>query len=180
MPLSKIPAVGVEATGTPDSSTFLRGDGAWAAPAVASGSVVQVLSTTKTDTFSMTGGFTDITGLSVSITPTSSTSKIFIIVNLAMSSSATGGLNTFNLVRDSTNISQPATSPSFTGTMCAYINAADVIVPVGFNFLDSPATTSATTYKVQIKSNTGTQYINRRSTVDSAFTSTITVMEIAA
>ena len=44
------------------------------------GSILQVVSTTKTDTFSMAGytGYTDITGLTVTITPTSSTSKILI------------------------------------------------------------------------------------------------------
>ena len=145
------------------------------------GAVLQVVSTTKTDTFSMSSGtFTDITGLSVTITPTSATSKIFVIVNFGVSSSGGAGLNTYNLVRGSTNISQPATSPSFAGTMIGYLDLGDNILPVGFNFLDSPATTSATTYKVQMKSNTGTQYINRRSSADSAFTSTITVMEIAA
>jgi hypothetical protein len=145
------------------------------------GSVLQVVSTTKTDTFSMTGGtFVDITGLSATITPTSATSKIFIIINLAVSSSAGAGLNTFNLVRNSTNISQPATTPTFAGTFCAYLDLGDNILPLAINFLDSPATTSATTYKLQMKSNTGTQYVNRRATADSAFTSTITVMEIAA
>jgi len=144
------------------------------------GNVIQVVSTTKTDTFSTTStSFTDITGLSVTITPSSSANKILIIVNFAMSSSSTGGLNTFNLVRGATNISQPATTPSFAGTMCAYIDQADSVVPVSISFLDSPAVTSSTTYKVQMKVNTGTQYINRRSSADSAFTSTITVMEIA-
>ena len=145
------------------------------------GNVIQVVSTTKTDTFSMTGAtFVDITGLSATITPTSATSKIFVIVNFGVSSSGTSGLNTYNLVRGSTNISQPATSPAFTGTMIGYLDLGDNILPVGFNFLDSPATTSATTYKVQMKANTGTQYINRRAAGDSVFTSTITVMEIAA
>ncbi len=144
------------------------------------GAVLQVVSTTKTDTFSMTGGFTDITGLTATITPTSATSKIFIIVNLAVSSSAGAGLNAFNLVRNSTNISQPATTPTFAGTFCAYLDLGDNILPLAINFLDSPATTSATTYKLQMKTNTGTQYVNRRSSTDSAFTSTITVMEIAA
>lgn len=37
MPLSKIPAVGVDATGTPSSTTFLRGDNVWAAPAAGNG-----------------------------------------------------------------------------------------------------------------------------------------------
>jgi hypothetical protein len=49
-----------------------------------------------------------------------------------------------------------------------------------FNFLDSPATTSATTYKIQVKTNSGTVYLNRRLSTDTASTSTITVMEIAA
>jgi hypothetical protein len=141
---------------------------------------VQVISTTKTDTFSMSGStFTDITGLSVTITPTSASNRIFIIVNFGVSSSSTAGLNTYNLVRGSTNISQPATTPTFAGTMVGYLDIGDNVLPVGFHFLDSPATTSATTYKVQMKSNSGTQYINRRSSTDSAFTSTITVMEIS-
>ncbi len=145
------------------------------------GTVLQVASTTKTDTFQTTSTtFVDLTGLSVSITPTSTSSKIWVIVNTFMGSSDTAGLAVFNLVRGSTNVSQPATTPTFNGTAGGFTSTADNILPVGFNFLDSPATTSSTTYKVQCKMNSGTLSINRRNSADCAFTSTITVMEIAA
>jgi hypothetical protein len=143
--------------------------------------VYQVISTTKTDTFSTTSTtFTDLTGLSVSITPKFSTSKILILVTSFMSTNSASGLTVFNLIRNSTNISQPATTPSFNGTAGCYIAISDNVFPFSISYLDSPATTSATTYKVQIRTNTGTAYINRRDGTDCAFTSTITVMEIAA
>jgi hypothetical protein len=57
---------------------------------------------------------------------------------------------------------------------------ADNSLGWSINFLDSPATTSATTYKIQGRVTGGTFYINRRNTADWATTSSITVMEIAA
>jgi len=144
------------------------------------GTVLQVRSTTKTDSFTTTStSFTDITGLSVSITPTSATSNVFVTVTFAISGSSSAALAVFNLVRNSTNISQPSTSPTFTATTGGYLTNFDNILPVSFTFLDSPATTSATTYKVQTRLNGGTMYFNRRETTDCAFTATITAMEIA-
>jgi hypothetical protein len=146
-----------------------------------SGSVLQVVSTIKTDTFSMTGGLTDITGLTATITPISASSKIMIFVNSFQSNSSSSGLTTYNLLRGATNICQPSnTGLAFSGSANVYIQNVDSIFPFSISFLDSPATTSATTYKVQVKSNTGTVYINRRETADSAMPSTITLMEIAA
>lgn len=145
------------------------------------GTVLQVVSTTKTDTFSTASTtFVDLTSLSVSITPTSATNKILIIVDTNYSPSGASTLLVFNLVRGATNISQPATAPTYTGSFTAYTNAADTQLTPSFNFLDSPATTSSTTYKIQIKTNLGTAYVNRRISTDTASTSTITVMEIAA
>jgi hypothetical protein len=145
------------------------------------GSVLQVVSTNKNDTFSTSSTtFTDVTGLSVSITPTSTSSKILVVVDTNYSPSGTSTLVVFNLVRDSTNIAQPATASTYTGSFVAYTNAADTMLTPSFNFLDSPATTSATTYKIQVRINSGTMYLNRRFTTDTASTSTITVMEIAA
>tara|TARA_R110000868_G_scaffold372869_1_gene636721 strand:- start:356 stop:649 length:294 start_codon:yes stop_codon:yes gene_type:complete len=97
-----------------------------------------------------------------------------------MSPSGISGITVYNLLRNSTNISQPATTPTFNGTAIGFTGGSDTVLPVGLNFLDSPATTSSTTYKIQLRVNTGTTYINRRSSTDCAFTSTITVMEIAA
>jgi hypothetical protein len=145
------------------------------------GSVLQVVSFTKTDSFSTAStSFVEVTGFSATITPTSATSKILILVVSNQSTVSSSGLTTYNLIRDSTNICQPATSTTFTGSMVNYVGIADNVVPFSISFLDSPATTSATTYKMQVKSNTNTVYINRRVTADVAITSTITLMEIAA
>jgi len=151
------------------------------------GTVLQVVSTTKTDTFSMSSTtFGDVTGLSVSITPTSSTSKILVISNLNWGSSA-NDINSARLLRDSTVISAGNSasnrSPSFAGMRTA---SADNIETVSVTFLDSPATTSATTYKVQVRvGSADTVYVNRTATDTdvSAFpraVSSITVMEISA
>lgn len=145
------------------------------------GTVLQVVSTTKTNVFSSTSTtFTDITGLSVSITPTSATSTILISVTSNFACSAAGTPQSFNLVRNSTNIAQPSTAPTFNGTVTPYLNLFENSLGWSINFLDSPATTSATTYKVQGKTSSGTFYVNGRGSADFASVSTITVMEIAA
>jgi hypothetical protein len=178
------PALGTP-TGVGTSLTALNASnistGTLAAARLPAGSVLQVVSTTKTDTFSTASTtFIDLTGFSVSITPTSTTSKIFVLVATNYSPSSTSGIAVFNLVRNSTNISQPSTAPTWSGTAVPFLNGADTCMPMGFNFLDSPATTSSTTYKVQVKVNTGnTLYVNRRLSTDTVSTSTITVMEIA-
>jgi hypothetical protein len=147
------------------------------------GSVLQVVSTFKNDTFSSASAtFVDITGLSVSITPTSTTSKILILVTSNVSNNTGNAPTAFNLVRNSTNIATPATSPTYNGTVTPYTagNISDQSVGWSTSFLDSPATTSATTYKVQGRGSAGTFYVNRRATADFNGTSSITVMEIAA
>jgi hypothetical protein len=179
-----VSASNLAASGTASSSNFLRGDMAWSTLSrsnMPTGSILQVVNTFKNDVFSSTSStYTDVTGLSVSITPTSATNKIFILVTSSYTNSAVGQPLSINLVRGSTTISQPATSPAFFATAIPYVNQADIQVPWSLSYVDSPATTSATTYKIQAKSG-GTWYINGgRSTNDFAQTSTIIVMEIAA
>jgi hypothetical protein len=153
------------------------------------GKIVQVLSTTLTTTFSSAtlNTFTDITGLSVSITPTLNTSKILVSAYLLGVGyiSGTAG-RAVRLVRDSTAIAvgtaegsrQPA-SGTFTQTD---INVQGLY---HFSILDSPATTSATTYKVQFWNDTGTFVMNRsandtNNTNQFRTAATITVMEVLA
>ena len=147
------------------------------------GSVLQVVSTTKTDSFSSSStSLVDVTGLSVSITPTSATSKILVFGTI-MTNTIVDSIITFQLVRGSTNISIGGSSVSFQGTIANYFqsNTSDALLPNAFHFLDSPSTTSSTTYKVQMKVNqVRTFYVNNRPNNDSSYTSTITVMEIAA
>lgn len=154
------------------------------------GSVIQVVSATKTDTFSRqssSSDFGDITGLSVSITPTSATSKILILANI-VTSSGVGERHSVRLVRNSTAIAigdsagsrVPSSTSGFvvSGASQSYMNS--------LSFLDSPNTESSTTYKLQGSAEgSGTFYCNRSpgdSNDNSVYrpVSTITVMEIAA
>jgi len=153
-----------------------------------SGGVLQVVSTTKTDTFSSAStSFVDITGLSVSITPTSATSRILVMYSL-MASPSSSSFPLIRLVRDSTAIAVGDAAGSRTqisSTAWASGASGNIMDMQSMNFLDSPATTSATTYKLQIYSQNGTtQVINRNLRDDNANyeprgVSTITVMEIA-
>jgi hypothetical protein len=157
------------------------------------GTVLQVVSAIKTDSFSQaaTNTFTDITGLSVAITPTSASSKVLVTVCVGGASMTAAGAQAYRLVRGSTAIGVGTASGNRQATSWRDFNGnSDGNVAHGgysFTFLDSPATTSSTTYKLQLVVQTGTGYINR-SPNDSDVTepwgtrpaSTITVMEIAA
>ena len=151
--------------------------------------VLQVVSTAKTDTFTTTStSFVDVTGLSVAITPSSATSKIFISVMLTgQGASGTASLQG-RLMRDSTAIAIGDAAGSrarvSVGNLDAGSSSQDV---TSIMFLDSPATTASTTYKIQILCNQSPQtvFVNRSSAdTDSAQISrgisTITVMEISA
>jgi hypothetical protein len=151
-----------------------------------SGGVIQVVSTTKTDTFSSTStSLVDITGLSVSITPKFATSKILVSYHVMGGQDTGSSQYVFvQLVRGSTAISVGSSGGAFNATGQMYAgNSSDIVFRDSQTFLDSPATTSATTYKLQGSSWNGsvTWYINRRG-VNSSFvlSSSITVMEIAA
>ena len=155
----------------------------------ATGSVLQVVSTTKTDTFSTSSdSFIDVTGFSVSITPSSSSSKILVSVSASGNGSSAAARLEGRLVRDST--------PIFVGDSAGsrgqasfemYKNDNGGLDSSSVNFLDAPATTSSITYKIQIRDNNSSAssvFINRSETdsndsVYNRYASTITVMEIA-
>jgi hypothetical protein len=114
-------------------------------------------------------------------------SKILVFVNFQVSqTAATNNLGVVNLVRDSTNIGGGVVVGSrSSGISNVRVSGTSDASTVAFNFLDSPATTSATTYKCQILSQSATQTVGRAGVdADSVQTgrtgSTITVMEVAA
>ena len=153
-----------------------------ALPSGLGGKVLQVVSTTKTDTFSGTStSFADVTGLSVSITPSSTSSKIFIETNFLVSNGSGGRSMFFNLVRNSTDIAQPSSPDSDDCTLQCNTSPDNsyAIAIAKISFLDSPSTTSSTTYKIQYKQDSGTTYVGRRGDGDQRSVSTITVFEIA-
>jgi hypothetical protein len=142
--------------------------------------VLQVVSATKADVFSTTSAtFTDITGITVSITPSDTSSKILVLANVQGAS--VSGDAPFRLMRDATAIAAGTGGSAFNGIGMASSSYTNAMFNCGVIFLDSPATTSATTYKLQAAANGGTTYVNRRG-VDLTFGgfSSITVLEISA
>ena len=148
------------------------------------GKILQVVSTTKTDAASTTtsGSWTDISGLSVTITPSSTSSKIFIILSIGSISSGTGISVGFKLLRGSTSVGNAASTAKQSGIGNAYAGNEYYLQTVATNFLDSPNTTSATTYKVQWRNSSGTSYLGQFATNTTEYnsSSTITAMEGAA
>jgi len=179
---------GLSAGGLPDSSITSDdiANGAVTASKVAAGAVVQVLSTTKTDTQSISSAsYTDITGLSVTITPSSASNKILIHMHVH---AAYANIGMIQIVRGSTAIGiGDAAGSRQVGTVGALNHSGDgnALWPFSMTFLDSPGTTSATTYKLQARGESATNpiTINRSVTDANSATgirtiSTITVMEI--
>jgi hypothetical protein len=148
----------------------------WAAPA-GGGKVLQVVNTTySTEVASTTNTFVD-TGLTATITPSSATSKILVIVSqMGVSKSGSTRMH-LKLLRGATDILQMSDINAYTG-------ASDFnnIGSVTSSYLDSPATTSATTYKTQFCSNQNVSvvYVQNYSTTAGNSVSTITLMEIGA
>jgi hypothetical protein len=161
--------------------------GGIAASSMPTGSVIQVVQTVKTDTYSAAPGsstWADITGMSVSITPSSASNKIMVFFSVH---GTTANLSYVRLVRDSTAIGVGETSGSrISCTVGNFSNTGDTnrCYEWGTNFLDSPSTTSSTTYKLQVLGETtNTFYLNRsitdqNNTVGFRPISQITVMEI--
>jgi hypothetical protein len=140
--------------------------------------VIQVKSTTVTaSTFSTSSSsLVDITGLSVSITPTSASNKILVMATVSCGITVATELIYATLARNGTTIGggTDATIISEGRTDSRAYNFST-------QFLDSPATTSATTYNVRTLANAGgyTFHLNRRGASDLyRGISTITVMEV--
>jgi hypothetical protein len=162
--------LGIGSTG--NVLTVAGGVPTWAAPA-GGGKVLQVVNANTTTTVDLaTSTFTDTT-LTATITPTSATSKILVLVSQ-------NGIHKFGanaymsliLLRGVTNIL------TFEDQVLKTDNTnTNNVGSVSCNFLDSPATTSATTYKTQFKSpsNIGDIAVQRGSAA-----STITLIEIGA
>jgi hypothetical protein len=158
------------------------------------GHVIQVVQATEPAVVTTTStSFTDLGDLSVTITPSSASSKILLTMHLGRAT-ADGHLYSFGFrfVRGSTAIgvgdaagSRPLASTISSGN--ADNDSNHTVATPSMMYLDSPGTTSATTYKVQVamqsgatfalnrsQSNADANYINQGRTI-----STLTVMEIA-
>ena len=173
---------GTDTVATINSSGITMGSGK---SLVGGGKILQVQSTKMGSAFttSSTNTWVDITGFSVDITPSSTSSKILIMFDTQLSSDFAG----FRIMRNSTEVGSGDVAGSrITASSGGFRPmASDRVMNVSQVHLDSPATTSAITYKIQTRCNTsGTTYINRTSswgdsTVYFTNASNITVMEVA-
>jgi hypothetical protein len=140
-----------------------------------SGSVLQVVQGTTATSVSSSSNVAADTGLTATITPKFATSKILVIVSQNGCDKSGGNSDagiTMNLVRNSTNIHIYAIALGYTGTALRQIQSASTC------YLDSPATTSATTYKTTFQLwNTSVASVTVNG---NGVTSTIILMEIAA
>ena len=135
----------------------------------------------------------DISGLAVAITPSATSSKVLVMVNFNVSTDLDNRFTVFQLVRGSTAISIGAASGNRTVGSVAHVRvegsgSGNEVSEYTINFLDSPSTTSATTYKMQglaqSDDNPGFR-INMTGSDSNAvhgfrLASTITVMEVLA
>jgi hypothetical protein len=160
--------------------TVAAGVPSWATPAAGGGKVLQVVQGTLTGIASRNATSFGDTGITVSITPSSATSKVLVLGNVSGATKAVGNSGAklaLQLMRTTTAILDMSDSNGYTGT-----SLDNVIGTVGFTYLDSPATTSATTYKIQFASGVSGQnvYINDYRDASDTTVSTIVVMEIGA
>jgi hypothetical protein len=145
----------------------------WAAVS-ATPRIGQVVSTTSaTDTTSTSSSWVDMTNINLSITPTLSSSKV--LVNFSFNLKAELGSTTdvvlvaYRIVRDSTAIYYGYFAEQGHTSVGAYY-----YLPVSFTYLDSPATTSSTTYKLQMQKVSATAF----GIQNSGSSSSITLQEV--
>jgi hypothetical protein len=155
----------------------------------AGGKILQVISASKTDTFTTAStSYVDVTGLTVTITPRSTSSKILVLSDIFISNNGVSGArHTFaQIVRDSTAISVGTSVGSRVPVSAAFFSVdARLHSSASTIFLDAPASTSALVYKVQMLAGGNSAVLNRwgEDIDNNAYpraASNITVMEVSA
>lgn len=160
--------------GTP-SAINLSNATALPASAMPTGSIIQVVNAPFTNyTNTNSTSFIDVTGATASITPQFTASRILLLINLVGITKNTGADTTaaFQLLRNGSSVFLWDGFVGYTGNTGIWTGQSAT------TWVDSPATTSAITYKVQWKTSGGTFQINNYNISPSYSTSTITLMEI--
>ena len=160
-------------------------------PAGASGGgIIQCVQTVKQDSFSASvsrTSFAAITGLSASITPASTNSKILVMFSVSTSMEGTNGAPAIILYKNGSALSgargTAGSDANLTASAC-FVYSSDLPGgTISMSYLDSPATTSSTTYQCYLTSDQSGSYavgVNRnRSGSQTGYTSSITLMEIS-
>ena len=140
------------------------------ASAMPAGSVLQVVSAGTTAVTSTSSTTYVATSITATITPTSSSNKIYIVFSGSFCTTAANTEVQVTVYRNGTNLSATSLANLYTATHSGYL-----CVSLPFQYLDSPATTSATTYTVYMKEAGVPGTVQTTGEVK-----TITLMEIAA
>jgi len=146
------------------------------------GSVLQVVQVVLPTTFSSgSTSYTDVVGLAASITPSATSSKILVTFDNRVSQSVNEGVNRTRLLRDSTAIYIGTASGSLDNEVQGeWHTGSSFITTITGTFLDSPNTTSSVTYKIQMRTTSGTFYVNRNDNDHNLRpASSVTLMEVA-
>ena len=166
------------------TGTVLTSASSLTASQLPAGSILQVVQTTKTDSFS-TVSTSYTTFMTVSITPSSSSSKILITFGTNGGTNGDVAHGYLAIFRNATQLFQADTAGSRRSATSVINTAGQQQLYYGGTYLDSPATTSAISYTIQILSSNGTAiYLNRSArdndalAYDGRSVSSITVMEI--
>jgi hypothetical protein len=124
--------------------------------------VLQVVSTTITATFASTSStFETVTGFTASITPQSTSSKIIVTATFRYGSTSSSGERDVRFLRDATGIALGPSVGSLSNVFVLTGNSNNFMDTV-FTAVDSPNTTSSTTYSMQTTNTAGTLYIGGR------------------
>lgn len=171
VPAATTTLVGADATQTLTNKSISASQltGTIASARMPTGSIVQVVSATKTGAVASSSTSFVTTGLTASITPTSSANKILITISGGDFDTNGSGIQVAGTIyRGATNI-----SIGTLGFTNAYGGSSRIIVPVSMQYLDSPATTLSTTYTLYFNVSSSTAYYNNQGGVG-----VITLMEI--
>ena len=156
------------------------------------GKIGQVVSTTKTDTATISSsGFADVSGLTLNITPSATSSKVLIKCNITLNHTDANHTVVFRFLRGSTAVGVGASAGNRlqASAATATVGGGDHPQTIYAEFLDSPSASAEITYKIQIANQDGAAVtVNRNNTADtdsanadfSRYASTITAMEVPA
>ena len=169
--LQTSPTLVTPALGTP-SAINLTNATALPSAALPAGSVIQVVQGTYSTEVSTTSNSYVTTGITATITPKFATSKILIISSVIAANQGTGKSAFFTIYRNSTNLA----SNTYNNFGQTYFGNSTSYTNTNMTYLDSPATTSATTYTVYMNA-----YINQTLVANvNGGTGTIQLLEIAS
>ena len=162
------------------------------ADSVKLGKIGQVVSTTKTDTATISSsGFADVSGLTLNITPSATSSKVLIKCNITLNHTDVNHTVVFRFLRETTAVGVGASAGNRlqASAATATVGGGDHPQTIYAEFLDSPSASAEITYKIQIANQDGAAVtVNRNNTADtdsanadfSRYASTITAMEVLA